>query len=135
MIEVGPFPFKRPGILSPMRRLTPAVLALVLALPVTVSAQNVGFLNDGPMAYMTSEDMKLLQQNYVDALEKLPDGATRTWHNAKTGHTGTASPLNSFDRDGKKCRLVEFANTAGGLSGQSKFTFCRQPDGEWKIEG
>jgi surface antigen len=98
-------------------------------------AQNVGFLAGGPMARMNTEDMRLLTKNYLDALEQLPDGHTSTWLNPKTGHSGTASPQKSFERAGRKCRLIEFTNAAGGLTGQSEFTFCKQPDGTWKIPG
>jgi surface antigen len=96
-------------------------------------AQNVGFLAGGPMARMNADDIRMLTRNYLDALEKLPDGHTNAWLNSKTGHSGTATPQKSFERGGRKCRLVEFTNAADGLTGRSEFTFCRQPGGAWKI--
>jgi surface antigen len=106
-----------------------------MALAPAAFAQNVGFLAGGPMARMNGEDVRLLVKNYEDALNRLPDGHTNAWLNSKTGHSGTATPQQSFDRGGRKCRLVEFTNAADGLTGRSEFTFCRQPDGTWKIPG
>jgi surface antigen len=98
-------------------------------------AQNLGFLADAPMARMNAEDVRLLTQNYLEALDNLPDGHTNAWLNSKTGHSGTATPQKSFARAGRKCRLVEFTNAAGGLTGRGEFTFCKQPDGTWRIPG
>ncbi len=99
------------------------LVAAAVALAPAAIAQNLGFLADGPMARMNSDDVRLLTKNYLDALEKLPDGHTNAWLNSKTGHSGTATPQKSFERAGRKCRLVEFTNAAGGLTGRSEVTF------------
>jgi surface antigen len=114
-----------------LARFVLVIAACVLA-PAAL-AQNLGFLAGGPMERMNTEDIRLLAKNYVEALEKLPDGHTNAWLNSKTGHSGTATPLKSFQRSGRKCRLVEFTNAADGLTGRSEFTFCKQPDGAWRI--
>lgn len=108
------------------------VTAAVALAPAAI-AQNLGFLAGGPMARMNTQDVQLLTKNYLEALEKLPDGHTNAWLNSKTGHSGTATPQKSFARAGRKCRLIEFTNAADGLTGRSEFTFCKQPDGTWKI--
>jgi surface antigen len=114
----------------PVARLV--LLAAFAFAPVAVG-QNVGFLRGDPMERMDKEDIALLTKNYVEALDKLPDGQTRAWRNPKTGHSGTATVQKSFERGGRKCRLIEFTNTAEGLQARSEFTFCKQPDGAWKI--
>ncbi len=108
------------------------VAAAVAVAPVAI-AQNLGFLAGGPMERMDAEDIRLLTKNYREALEKLPDGQTNAWLNSKTGHSGTATPQKSFARAGRPCRLIEFTNAADGLTGRSEFTFCKQPDGAWKV--
>jgi len=108
------------------------VIAACTLAPAAI-AQNLGFLAGGPMARMNGQDVQLLTKNYLEALEKLPDGHTNAWLNSKTGHSGTATPQKSFERAGRKCRLIEFTNAADGLTGRSEFTFCKQPDGTWKI--
>lgn len=109
------------------------LVAAAVALAPAAIAQNLGFLAGGPMARMNPDDVRLLMKNYLDALEKLPDGHTNAWLNSKTGHSGTATPQKSFERAGRRCRLIEFTNAADGLTGRSEFTFCKQPDGTWKI--
>ncbi|MGH8680570.1 MAG: RT0821/Lpp0805 family surface protein [Burkholderiales bacterium] len=113
--------------------ITRCVLIAALALAPAAFAQNLGFLAGGPMARMNPEDLRLLTRNYLDALEKLPDGHTNGWLNAKTGHSGTATPQKTFESAGRRCRLIEFTNAADGLTGRGEFTFCKQPDGAWKI--
>jgi surface antigen len=108
-------------------------IAAACTLASVALAQNLGFLAGGPMARMNTQDVQLLTKNYLEALEKLPDGHTNAWLNSKTGHSGTATPQKSFERAGRKCRLIEFTNAADGLTGRSEFTFCKQPDGAWKI--
>jgi len=109
------------------------LVAVAVALAPAAIAQNVFFLEGGPMEHMDAEDIRLLTNNYREALEKLPDGQTNTWLNSKTGHSGTAKPQKSFTRAGRPCRIIEFTNAADGLTGRSEFTFCKQPDGAWKI--
>jgi surface antigen len=109
------------------------LLVAALALTQAALAQNIGFARGGPMERMNKDDMKLLTDNYVKALEQAADGQISEWTNPKTGHSGSATPKKSFERAGQKCRLVELNNTAGGASGKSEFTFCKQASGEWKI--
>ncbi len=108
------------------------IVAAIALAPVAI-AQNVGFLSGGPLERMNKEDVQLLTKNYLEALDSLPDGRTNAWRNPKTGHSGTATVQKSFERDGRKCRLLEFSNAADGLHGRGEFTFCKQPDGAWKI--
>ncbi|MGH8565245.1 MAG: hypothetical protein ACREXW_14630 [Gammaproteobacteria bacterium] len=109
------------------------LVAAASAIASVALAQNLGFLEGGPMEHMNAEDIELLTKNYREALEKLPDGHTNAWLNSKTGHSGTATPRKSFQRRGRECRLLEFTNAADGLTVRSEFTFCKQPDGAWKI--
>jgi surface antigen len=112
-----------------------ALAAAAVALAPAALAQNLGFAADAPIARMNAQDIRLLTKNYLEALEKLPDGHTNAWLNSKTGHSGTATPQKSFEQAGRRCRLVEFTNAADGLTGRSEFTFCKQPDGAWRIPG
>ena len=77
------------------------LVAAAVALAPAAIAQNVFFLEGGPMEDMDAEDIQLLTKNYREALEKLPDGHTNSWLNSKTGHSGTATPQKSFTRAGR----------------------------------
>ena len=110
------------------------ILGALAAFAVAHSAvAQLDFLRGGPMERMNKEDMRLLTDNYRQALEQLADGHTSTWTNPKTGHSGTATPQKTFQRKGQKCRVLEMTNAADGLTGASEYTFCKQAVGAWKI--
>lgn len=116
-----------------MRRTALSLLgASLVVLATGAAAQTFGFLRDSAMSFMNREDTALLVRNYTQALDSLPDGHTSTWTNPKTGHSGTATPLNTTKQKGMTCRLLELTNHAGGKSGRGEFTFCKTKDG-WRI--
>jgi len=110
-----------------------ATVAALAAAAATAHAQNLGFLRDSPMQRMTPEDQKMMMQNSTEALNRNADGETSGWSNAKTGASGTATPLKTFTQKGMKCREVQYTNHAGGFNGGGTFTLCRVASGEWKI--
>ena len=116
-----------------MRRTSLALLGASLGLlALGATAQTFGFLKDSAMSFMNREDAAMLVRNYQEALGSLPDGHTSTWTNPKTGHSGTATPLNTTRQKGMTCRLLEITNRAGGQSGRGEYTFCKTAAG-WKI--
>jgi surface antigen len=96
--------------------------------------QRIGFMQDAPVSFMNREDTALLERNYREALDTLPDGYTNTWTNPKTGHSGTATPLRTTKEGGTTCRLLEITNHAGGQSGRTEWTFCKTKAG-WRTSG
>jgi surface antigen len=107
-----------------------ALLTLV-ALSAPVSASNIQFLRDAPIAKMTKEDLALFQTNMREALEQDPDGTTRRWENPNTGASGTLTPVSTSEQNGVKCRRLDIVNTVQGLTARSTFNMCRQADGTW----
>ena len=105
--------------------------ALLAAGAGIATAQNLGFMRDSVMSFMTQEDAAMIGRNYQEALA-LPDGHTSTWSNPRTGHSGTASPLKSFQQKGMACRELEMSNTARGQTSRNVFVFCKTASG-WKI--
>ena len=111
-----------------------AALAVLAAASVAVHAQtNMRFLKDAPIEKMTQEDLGLMLKNSNEALSRNADGETSGWANAKTGASGTATPLRSFTQKGMKCREAQYTNHAAGLNGGGKFVLCRVADGSWKL--
>ena len=100
----------------------------------TTLAQNMRFLRDSPISFMNREDNAMMVRNYEEALDKLPDGHTNAWVNAKTGHSGTATPLRTMKQNGQTCRLLEITNNAGGQSARSEWTVCKTKNG-WRTSG
>jgi surface antigen len=118
----------------PMTTFRLAAFAVLAAASVAVHAQsNMAFLKDAPIQKMTQEDIALMLKNSNEALSKNANGETSGWANAKTGASGTATPLRSFTQKGMKCREAEYTNHAGGFNGGGKFVLCRVADGSWKL--
>jgi len=111
-----------------------AAFALLAAAAFAAHAQsNMRFLDNAPIEKMTREDLALMLNNSNEALSRNADGETSGWANAKTGASGTATPLRSFTQQGMKCREAQYTNHAGGLNGGGRYTLCRAAGGTWKI--
>jgi surface antigen len=92
------------------------------------------FLRDMPIESMNEEDIGLLMDTLNHALEKEPDRTTTRWENPKTRAQGLITPLNTFEKSGKRCRQAEISNSVRGRSNRLVAAFCRQNDGTWKVE-
>ena len=114
-----------------LMRVIPAALGFALSLP--AAAVNWGFLEDAPVARFTDGDWALLEETSQKALDEAADGDTHGWNNPESGAFGTIQPLDSYERDGSRCRRTEIFNSAKGAFGTSRFDFCKQPDGSWKV--
>jgi surface antigen len=108
-----------------------AAVTVVFSLP--VSAVNWGFLQFSPTSHFTNQDWDLLRRAGQNALMRGADGDIEGWSNPATGAYGTIQPLDTTERDGATCRRTVIYNNAGGASGTSRFTFCKQEDGAWRV--
>ncbi len=106
-------------------------LGLLLSLP--ASAVNWNFLKFSAVNQFTDQDWELLRQAGREALSNGADGDTEGWNNPETGAYGTIQPLNTKQSRGMTCRRTEIYNNAGGRSGTSRFNFCKQEDGTWRV--
>lgn len=69
-----------------------------------------------------------------ESLEYYRSGTQGRWQNPDTGNAGTITPTRTYQRDdGTYCREFELMVIAGGLSGQTRGTACRQPDASWRL--
>ncbi len=67
-------------------------------------------------------------------LESAPTGQTATWSNPDSGHSGTVTPVRTYQEpSGAYCREYQQSVTVGGQTERAYGTACRQPDGSWKI--
>ena len=114
-------------------RITAIALLAGIAASQPAAAVNWNFLEYGPASRFTAEDWALLRQHGRAALEEAGDGEVREWHNPASGAGGTITPLNTFERDGSTCRRTEISNQAEDASGMTRFDFCKQADGTWKV--
>jgi surface antigen len=83
---------------------------------------------------MDAADRREAQQTTQRALEKTPSGTAVAWHNPDSGHSGTVTPVRTFQKSGGQyCREYQQSVSIGGEEHQAYGTACRQPDGSWKI--
>jgi surface antigen len=79
-------------------------------------------------------DQAYMAQTTQASLEHTRSGETSTWRNPDSGHTGTVTPTETYQRNGTYCREFQQSVTIGGETERAYGTACRQPDGTWKIQ-
>ena len=73
-------------------------------------------------------------QTTQSALETNKAGTASTWTNPDTGHSGTVTPVRTYQTpEGQNCREFQQTVTIGGKTESAYGTACRQADGSWKI--
>jgi surface antigen len=93
-----------------------------------------GALVGGLVGNMLDErDKRMAAQSQNRALETTPSGQSVTWNNPDSGHSGSVTPIRTYQSGGTYCREYQQTVTIGGKQEQSYGTACRQPDGSWKV--
>jgi surface antigen len=83
---------------------------------------------------LDERDRLLHHQTAQQAFEVNTSGAASTWTNPDTGHSGTVTPVKTYQTTaGQYCREYQQTITVGGQTEQAYGTACRQPDGSWQI--
>lgn len=114
-------------------RVSLVVAGMILFSSLPVSAINWNFLEYSPSNYFKESDWLMMRQAGREALESADNGETRNWSNPETGAAGRVKPLNTYEAKGMTCRYTEIFNSVKHAQGTSRFDFCRQADGDWKI--
>ena len=83
--------------------------------------------------YLDDRDKKMAAESAHRALETAPSGQSVAWNNPDSGHSGTVTPVRTYQSGGTYCREYQQTVTIDGKPQQSYGTACRQPDGSWKI--
>ena len=83
---------------------------------------------------MDAADKREQAQAAQKAFETAPSGHSVAWHNPDSGHSGTVTPIRTYQRSGGQyCREYQQTIMIGGEKHEAYGTTCRQPDGSWKI--
>jgi surface antigen len=115
-------------------RLSALVLvAASIALPPTVHASNMRFLEFSPSAYFNEKDLELLRAVAKDLLDNPEDGESASWKNEENGHNGKLTVLDTYADFGTTCRRVKVFSDAIEVSATRIVTLCRNKEGLWKI--
>jgi hypothetical protein len=109
------------------------LLAAVTALT-TASGGNLSFLDQSPVSRFTPEDVDMMHQNSIQALDAQGANAKQSWSNTRTGASGWAQVRSQFTAsDGAPCKRLRVVNRAGGLESDSTFTVCKYADRGWVL--
>jgi surface antigen len=107
---------------------------LIFAIPGVCLASNWQWLKDAPVTSFDEQDWELLQETISQTLNKDSDGDSRQWDNPETGNSGTVKVIDTRDGSTGPCRKLVISNGALPEKGVTRLNYCRQPDGQWKID-
>lgn len=109
-----------------------SLVAVCFSLP--AFSINLSFLHNSPVEKYNQDDWNLFNTTSDQVLNSYPDNKKATWKNPKTGHSGFFEVVSTAKKNGLTCRNLKIFNSAGGMTDQYVFTFCKYPTG-WMIPG
>ncbi len=109
------------------------IFLLGLILSNTLFAVNMKFLNNSPVSIFSKEDTQLMENTLYQALDNLKDGEKLAWHNPDSNNRGSIFIEKTFNKQLQICRQVQIINQAKNQSGNSRFSFCKDKENNWKL--
>ncbi len=109
-------------------------IILIFSIPGALWASNWQWLKNAPVMSFDEQDWELLQETINQTLDKGADGDSREWRNPETGNFGSVQVLDTRITDTGSCRNLVISNTSRPEKGVTRLNYCRQPDGQWKID-
>lgn len=88
-------------------------------------AHDVDFVNYAEINYLSDQDLQLLSENAVNAINHNPDGRKMIWRNSETGAWGYALPSHTVDAYQMLCRNMIIFTDAGNFHHVSKYRVCK----------
>jgi surface antigen len=126
---------KNPAIRSAKLRWLASVALLAAAN--ASFANNLSFLKDTPITYMTPSDKAALNRAAQKALDTKQDGESLDWNNNGSGNnvkiTGTVTPLTTAKNGDEVCRSITLVAIAKGQEQKWTPTACKKGGGDWKV--
>ena len=93
-----------------------------------------GLLGNRVGQSLDCRDLEYHNGTAQSALETQRTGSTSQWVNPDSGHSGTVTPVQTYQRDdGVYCRDFEQTITVDGETELAGGTACRQSDGSWRV--
>jgi surface antigen len=85
------------------------------------------------LATMSDRDIELANRTVQQALEKLQSGASLSWQNPDNNHSGSVSPLRTYQtKTHTFCRIYSETFTLGDETRRFEGTACRDDAGVWQ---
>lgn len=108
-------------------------LAITALLASPATAQNIGFLGKGPIAYLDDDEKAMLSAALSHALENSDDGESVVWDNPESGHNGRIEIVDTHEDYDTTCRTIRTHTSAGGREGGGVYRLCRADDNTWRF--
>lgn len=113
-------------------RFAPALCLLTTLLSTSIGqAFNFQWLDDSAIADFSEQDWDIFGQTLENLLENGQDGSVTEWRNEISGNSGS---MEISPSETSSCRLLQITNRSATKLGTNQFQFCKQPNGEWKLE-
>jgi len=84
---------------------------------------------------LDQRDKRMAAEAQQQALESAPSGKPVAWTNPDTGHSGSVTPVRTYQAGNAYCREFQNEVTIDGKKENAYGKACRQPDGSWKVQG
>jgi len=84
---------------------------------------------------LDQRDKRMAAEAQQRALESAPTGKPVAWTNPDTGHSGSVTPVRTYQAGNAYCREFQNEVTIDGKKENAYGKACRQPDGSWKVQG
>jgi surface antigen len=109
------------------------MLAGTIAIPFQAAEAQLLFGSRLGEAHYQGDDTRIVMQVASDMLSIAPDGETRPWSNAQTGHHGDFTIIRSYRMKNLPCRDARVNSQLGDKSVSYVLPLCQIADGTWKI--
>lgn len=114
-----------------------AALALIVGLAPGIAVAQINPFRGRGADRLTNADMQMLMSasDRLLARPSLRTGTSESWKNDQTGASGSVAVKGTSHRHGLLCHALGYrARSGAGLSPRDNtLTWCKTPDGEWKI--
>jgi len=118
-----------------MRRALTALLFAAFVLAATGARAVDPFGRSG--FELTNSDVTLLAETTRPLFEDdtIPIGTVKSWTNAESGNSGTATLVDRFEQKGMPCRRIQHDIKLKKVADPFRFIIdrCRVADGSWKM--
>ena len=84
------------------------------------------------LAELSAVDREAMERARSDVLEKMKPGEVSTWKDERTGHSGEARLLRTYEQNGMSCGEVEHVLRIRQVS-RFVMPFCRTGEGAWRL--
>jgi surface antigen len=112
-----------------------ALGAMITSLALGAPAHTQPMMNPLRQLALSSEDFAMVNETVAGLYEAGKIGVTETWSNPKSGNSGSARIIDTFEYQGLPCRTVAYTVKIRRQADPKQVVLktCRDKDGAWKL--